>query len=212
MNKNEHEAEVIWKSTDDNPKAVTPAGDPYMIIKKARKYYYYAERGGQDSLAFILYDAETSKVGLISESKPPMDERGNRKVMMTTAFGGSIDKDIPIKEICQEEVLEESGYSVPLDKISFIGETLVSSQMNQVCYGYMIDVTGLTAGKTEADIQNEEQNLKDPDEFINNKVIWMSYDECMTNSDWKSIWILAKMYWESMKKVSDELDSVNPNG
>ena len=209
---NTNEAVIIWKSTDDNPKAVTPAGDPFMVIKKARGYYYYAERGGQDSIAFILYNAETNQVGLISESKPPMDERGERKVMMTTAFGGSIDKVGSIKEICKEEVLEESGYNVSDDRISYVGETLASTQMSQIVYGYMVDITGLTPGKTEADIQNDAQDAKDPDEFIHNKVIWLSYDECMTNSDWKSIWILAKMYWENMKKVSDEIDSMNPNG
>lgn len=194
----EFEAEIVWQSPE-----TTPAGDPFMTVKKARKYYYYAERGGVNSIAFILYDQETNKIGLIYESKPPLDEAFNEKKMMVTAFGGSIDSDNTPDEICKIEVLEESGYDVPQDKIICVGTTLVSSQMNQGCVGYLVDVTGLTPGKTEADIHNDAQDAKDPDEFIHNKVIWMTTDEVMANNDWKSIWIFAKAYYSSQKKEND---------
>lgn len=192
MAENKHEAEIVFQSPEK-----TPAGDPYMTVKKARGYYYYAERGGVNSIAFVLYDQEKQKIGLIYESKPPLDEIFNTKKMMVTAFGGSIDMDATPDEICKTEVLEESGYDVPEDKIICVGTTLVSSQMNQGCIGYLVDVTGLTPGKTEADIKNEAQEQKDPDEFIHNKVVWMSTAELMDNNDWKSIWIFGKAYYSS---------------
>jgi len=189
------EAEVVWQS-----EGKTPDGNPFMTVKQARGYYYYAERGGKDSIAFILYDSSSEKpFGLIYESKPPMDETRGEKVMMTTAFGGSNDMKASFEEICQIEVLEEAGYKVSLDAIVSCGTTLVSTQMSQGCVGFIVDVTGLEAGKTEADIKNEAQEAKDPDEFCNNKVAWMNLEEVMSNNDWKSIWITSKVIFSSIK-------------
>jgi len=195
--KNEFESEIAWQSAE-----TTPAGDPFMTVKKSRGYYYYAERGGVDSIAFILYDAdrgENGEYGLIYEAKPPLDERVGAKHMSVTAFGGSIDMDKGYDEICQIEVLEEAGYDIPTENIHSVGSTLVSSQMSQYCFGYFVDVTGKTAGKTETDIFNEEQEQKDPDEFKHNKTIWLDLEGLMANNDWKSIWIFSKIFYWSMK-------------
>jgi len=180
----DYTAEIMYKS-----KGKTPNGDPFMTVKKARGYYEYAERGGQDSIAFILFDADTRKYGLILESKPPMDERMGKEVKMTTAFGGSIDmgENVTYKDICQTEVKEESGYVVPLENIHFTGETLVSTQMSQMCHTYFVDITGIQ--KTEV----AEYEIKDKNnEFNGNEVRWLNYDEVMKNNDWKSIFILSK--------------------
>ncbi len=177
---------ILWSSEEKNP-----AGDPYITVKKARDYYYYTERGGVDSIAFILYDSKNGKFGLINESKPPLDHLFNERHMMTTAFGGSIDSNLTRELICRAEVLEEAGYDVDVSKIRCVGSTLVSSQMNQFCVGYLVDVTGLIPGKTEADIINSD--LVDPLEFVNDKTVWMNATELLENNDWKSIWIFAKM-------------------
>jgi len=178
-------------------KGKTPAGDPFMSVKVARGYYEYAERGGQDSIFFILMDRNyegnrETKYCLINESKPPMDERFNREVRMTTAFGGSVDMDCPLKEICQIEVKEESGYEVPMDRIDHVGETMVSTQMSQLANGYLVDVTGIE--KTcKAEYESKPSNaLSDPSEFSGNSVIWMTEEEVLANGDWKSIYIIAK--------------------
>jgi len=186
---NKHKAKIIWESAGKNP-----AGEPFLSVKQARGYYYYAERGGRDSIAFILFDLNSEKIGLIYESKPPLDEVFGKKMMMVTAFGGSLDMDKTPEEICKIEVLEEAGYDVDLEKIICVGTTLVSTQMSQGCVGFFVDVTGLTPGKTEADIKNDVQDKKDPDEFIRNKVVWLNVDELMHNNDWKSIWIFSKIY------------------
>jgi hypothetical protein len=178
-----------------------------MTVKKARGYYYYAERGGTDSIAFILYDARTGFFGLISESKPPLDEAFNELHMRITAFGGSLDIDgLSPAEICQIEVKEEAGFDVPMEKIMCIGTTMVSTQMNQGCVGYIVDVTGIIPGKTETDYKREdaEQLEKDPYEFSDNRVVWLTDEEIMVNNDWKSIWIFAKAYHASLQDKLDE--------
>lgn len=190
-------AEVVYES-----KGQTPAGHPFMTVKRARGYYEYAERGGRDSIAFILYNADTEQFGLIYESKPPMDERIGELAMMTTAFGGSIDmgNDVTYQEICQTEVREEAGYDVPLDKIRSVGTTLVSTQMSQLCEGFLVDVTGIEKTlKAEYEMDpSEMQDAKDPNEFSKNRVEWMSIAQLMNNNDWKSIWIAFQTIFTGM--------------
>lgn len=204
---NDFTSKVVWQSPE-----TTPNGDPFLTVKQARGYYYYAERGGVDSIAFILYDADrgdNGEYGLIYEAKPPLDERAFEKKMSVTAFGGSVDMDKPLEDICQIEVLEEAGYDVQSEHIHTVGSTLVSSQMSQYCFGYFVDVTGLSAGQTETDIFNEEQDKKDPDEFKHNKTIWLDMDGVMENNDWKSIWIFGKVFHWALKNYSGEEDDIN---
>ena len=185
---NEHKAEILWESKEKNEQ-----GEPFLTVKRSRNYFLYSQRAGTDSIAFILVDNDLNLIGLISESKPPLDERFNEKHMDVTAFGGSIDKDLSYIEICQAEVIEESGFDVPMDRITYEGETIVSSQMNQICHCYSVDITGLKSGDTEADIFNSICSPKDTDEFSHNKVVWKTPDEVMNTGDLKSIFIYTKM-------------------
>ncbi len=192
---NKHKAEIMYESAGK-----TPAGDPFMTVKMARGYYQYAERGGKDSIAFILYDDKIKKFALIYESKPPMDEVLGKEVRMTTAFGGSIDmgENTTYQEICQTEVKEEAGYIVPLDKIYDCGSTLVSTQMSQMANGFFVDVTGIE--KTEIaeweKAADEAQSEKDANKFVGNEVRWFNISEMMENGDWKSIYIWAQAVYK----------------
>ncbi len=189
--KNENDTEIVWQSEGKSP----VNGEPFLTVKRARGYYLYAQRAGTDSIAFILYDNYSEKLGLISESKPPMDEFSDEKVMGISAFGGSKDSDVSLIEICKQEVLEEAGYNVNIEQIIPVGSTMVSSQMNQTCHLYMVDVTGLTPGKTESDIYNKEQEQKDSDEFKHNMIVWMTEKEVMEYGEWKSLYILSKVLY-----------------
>ena len=167
--------EILWESDSK-----TLDGKPFITVKRARNYFIYAERGGIDSIAFILYDDNIKRFALIKEAKPPFDEAFEKEAYMKTAFGGSIDTDTETyKQICQQEVLEESGYKVPLERIWNTGETVVSTQMSQICYTYMVDVTGIEkTEKAEYEMNDTEEN-----------VIWMTYNELMDLGEWKSLYI-----------------------
>ena len=165
---------------------------PFLTVKQADNYYEYSERAGIDSIAFILFDNNTEKFGLINETKPPLYERNIR--MLKTAFGGSIDLDLDLIDIVKTEVIEEAGYDVDISKISYIGKTFVSTQMNQFCSGYLVDVTGLKPTETEA---STSEKMKD------NHVVWMDVNEMFTNSDWKSIWIFSTaVHLDILRKVT----------
>ena len=183
----DYKAEVMYES-----KGKTPSGQPFMTVKKARNYYEYAERGGVDSVAFILFDNNKKEFALIDESKPPLDERLQTRAMLTTAFGGSLDKDISLIETVKEEVKEEAGYEVQEDRIHETGMTLVSSQMSQYCWLYLVDVTDLKkTHQTEAETSKSE-------EFKRNSVIWMSYSDILENQDWKSIFIATRAIYKDI--------------
>jgi 8-oxo-dGTP pyrophosphatase MutT (NUDIX family) len=139
---------------------------------------------GVDSITFIIYDWKKDKYALIHESKPPIDERNNEKMNMTTAFGGSLDDNTkePI-EICIQEVEEEAGYIVTTGNIQYCGKFLVSTQMSQFCYGYLVDVTGMEkTSETEAERSTENESIK-----------WLTKEEIFLNTnDWKAITIISK--------------------
>ncbi len=137
--------------------------------------YFYAERLGVNSIAFILYDGNTGKYGLVKEFKPPIDK------FLVTAFGGSLDKKIPMIDIVQEEVREEAGYINAA--ISYAGSCFVSTQMNQFCYLYLVDVT--YAEKVPKDPQTPMEALA--------TVEWMYKTEVISGCCWKAITILTKM-------------------
>lgn len=172
----------------------SPGG--FLNVKSAATTpYFYAERKGMDSIAFILIDNNRDKkYGMINERKPPMDYRMGEEVMMETAFGGSNDMiDVEeyinmsddeiishFKELVQTECREESGYRVDLDKIEFVSKELVSTQMNQFCYLFKVDVTGVEQGEKEP--QNREEAIA--------TVEWKSLKDVQKTNDWKAKTIL----------------------
>ncbi len=190
-----NKAEVMYQS-----EGKTPDGNPFMSVKKARGYYEYSERGGLDSIAFVLFDNKSKKFCLINESKPPLDERYDKRVQMTTAFGGSVDTDKSLEGICQIEVEEETGFEVAQNRIYKVGETLVSTQMSQIAHMYLVDVTNLKKTKIaeyEAEV-SEAQKDKDATEFSANSVHWMTVSEVMDNQDWKSIFIVMQSIYKEI--------------
>ena len=80
---------------------------PFIKVKESyTQPYFYSERKGIDSVAFILFDREKNQYGLVKERKPPMDARVSERAVrnyisfdkdtkyafLATAFGGSNDK------------------------------------------------------------------------------------------------------------------------
>jgi len=154
----------------------------FLKIKRADGWYLFAERLGIDSVAFILYDENKTKpFCLINEIKPPLYERGVKR--LTTAFGGSLDKNKHMDYIVKDEVEEEAGYHIAdneMDRIEYLGKVFVSTQMNQFVHLYFVNVTGLKQGN-----QNLEKNE-------DGQPVWMSKKEILNGVDWKAITILAK--------------------
>ena len=178
----EHKAEILWESKERSH----TNGLPFFSVKRARGYYIYGERTGINSIAFILYDKNIDKYCLINESKPPMDEFNNNLSKYITAFGGSIDSIHTDYEICKTEVLEETGYNVPLSKINYTGSVLVSTQMNQICHTFIVNVTNIS--KTH----------KAEYESTDDSVHWLKYNELFEIEDWKALHITIQAKYKNL--------------
>ena len=160
------EAKTVWQSDRQ-----LRNGKPFLKVKEQKDGYYYVERIGKDSVAFILYDKKQyPKFGLIKEYKIPVDS------FLVTAFGGSLDKELSVKKITQEEVAEEAGYKVSLSRIKYIGKRFVSTQMNQYCHLFLVNITGLPQG---------EKNPQSKQEAIA-EVVWVDKKDIINGPDWKS--------------------------
>jgi 8-oxo-dGTP pyrophosphatase MutT (NUDIX family) len=138
--------------------------------------YYYAERLGRDSIAFICFDRNINKFLLNIEYKPPVSK------FITGAFGGSLDKDKSAIEIVLDEVHEEAGFSVDKEKVIDLGKVFVSTQMNQYCGLYLVEVDRNDAIDRKPENQIEAASL----------LTWLTEREVMLSQDWKAITIVSK--------------------
>jgi len=147
--------------------------DPSMHLSN----YLYAERLGKDSVAFICVDKDDhDNVLLNKEFKPPVDE------FVWGAFGGSIDKKKSHEEIVIDEVKEEAGYVVTKDDVKEVGKCLVSTQMNQYCYLFLVFVD--RSAVQEREPENEIEAMAETK--------WAKQDDIADLNEWKPITILSK--------------------
>lgn len=161
------------KITDNKFLNIIEVKDPSMGCVR----YQYAERKGVDSIAFICIDKKKNSFLLNNEATPPLGK------FLVRAFGGSLDKSKDKIDIVIEEVLEECGFVVNRKKVKDIGKIFVSTQMNQYCYLYLVDITN--AKNVPRQPENKTESLSEP--------VWRSKDEIMSGDDWKSIVIISKM-------------------
>jgi 8-oxo-dGTP pyrophosphatase MutT (NUDIX family) len=164
---------TLWESPQKNR-----MGEPFLSVKSWDNRYYFSERAGVDSIAFVLYDHRTNKYGLIREFKCPINE------FRASAFGGSLDSDEDMLEIVIAECREEAGFVVSFEDIRTLGKVLVSTQSNQHCYLYMVEVD--TRKQVEPQPENDMEALA--------TVEWFSQDEVNQLEDWKAITIIVKSY------------------
>ena len=143
--------------------------------------YQYAERRGVDSIAFICVDKSSvdndkPEYLLNNEYKPPVNE------FVLGAFGGPLDKDKSKVEIVIEEVREEAGFEVTEDDVISLGRVLVSTQMNQYCYLYLVNVN------------KKDQLERRPENAVEAmaKIVWTKEEDIEFLEDWKAITIVAK--------------------
>jgi len=138
--------------------------------------YFFAERLGKDSVAFICYDPNTHEFLLNKEYKPPIDD------FLLGAFGGSMDKDKKPEEIVIDEVKEEAGFRVSKRDVQYLGKAFVSTQMNQFCHLFLVFV----------DKDNQEE--REPENAVEAMASteWVSDSKVWELEDWKAITILGK--------------------
>lgn len=155
--------------------------NPWLKVKKAGGFIY-SERKGVDSIAFVLIAinaADERRIGLIHEYKDPIGR------FLTTAFGGSIDNEKyhkDLKVLVKDEVIEESGFDVSFESINYHGKAMVSTQSNQFCHLFSVEVDKLQQG---------ERTTTNATELLS-KVTWLTMKEINELEDWKAQAIILR--------------------
>ncbi len=72
-----------------------------------------------DSVAILLYHKDRESFVLVKQFRPAIYLK-NGDGMTIELCAGLVDKDKPLKQIAKEEIYEECGYDVPLEKIEKI--------------------------------------------------------------------------------------------
>lgn len=135
--------------------------------------YYYSERAGRDSVAFLLFDADRphAPYGALTQWHGPL-RRFN-----TGAYTGSMDKPgMGMFGIAIEEVMEEAGFLVTVDHVMHIKSVPVSGQCNEICHLFLVDVTGLPPRQIRPE-NPFEANTERP---------WLTREQVLLGLDWKA--------------------------
>ena len=72
-----------------------------------------------DSVAILIYHREAQSFILVKQFRPAVYVH-NKDGMSVELCAGIVDKEMSLQQIAQEEIEEECGYRVPLDKVEKI--------------------------------------------------------------------------------------------
>ena len=70
-----------------------------------------------DSVSVLLYHTEKQAFLLVKQFRPPVHMNHPQHKFTYELCAGIIDKNIPLEQIAREEINEECGFDVPLNKI-----------------------------------------------------------------------------------------------
>ena len=156
----------------------------YLNIKEVKdpenniNGFQFAERLGVDSVAFVCWDEKLEQFLLNKESKPPVDQ------FILGAFGGSMDKDKSPMEIVIAEAKEEAGFVVTEEDVHSLGKVLVSSQMNQFCHLFLVEV------------DKDNQAEREPENALEAmaETVWVQWQDSLFANleEWKPLAIVLK--------------------
>lgn len=179
--KNTKDENSITHSPEIKPEHEVLFDNPWLKVKKNNNFIY-SERKGVDSVAFVLIAINASderRIGLIHEFKDPLGR------FLTSAFGGSIDDEkyhSDLRNLVKDEALEESGFDVENKSIDYHGKVMVSTQSNQFCHLFSVEVDKLLQG---------EKTTTNPTELAAS-VTWITMKDVPKLEDWKTQAIILR--------------------
>jgi len=163
----------------------------YLTVKN-NDGFYYGERKGIDSVAFVLFAINTDddkRIGLVYELKPPLEHS------LTGAFGGSIDDEKyydDLRSLVKDEAMEEAGFDINVNDVKYYGKYYVSTQQNQFCYLF-----GVTVDKTKQQLRTTT-NVRE----LESTIMWVSLPEVVHLKEWKAILICLNRFLDNQSVVT----------
>lgn len=123
------------------PKYVKPVR--ILYTQNGRELTWEAVKS-HDSVAILLYHAEKQSILLVKQFRPPVYINHSEHLFTYELCAGIVDKNVPLVQIAKEEIDEECGYDVPLEKIEKVTSfftTVGISGAKQHLYYARIDET-----------------------------------------------------------------------
>ena len=161
---------TVWESP-----AKAPSGEPYLSVFN-NDGFYCAHRAGTDSIAFVLWDNEKKKWGMLR------CRHGGTGFIENRTFTGSLDREYDrqemqeVYEVVKQEAREEAGYTVSRDRIKFMGTYEVGHMIDEYVHLFYIDVTHLVPEEIELTDPLEQRDLIG--------TVWVG--EMRRSKDWKA--------------------------
>jgi 8-oxo-dGTP pyrophosphatase MutT (NUDIX family) len=118
----------------------------WIAVKESPRGFQYLERKGKNSVAVFLlrnYGANPSQYEvLIRQQHLCIDNReiDGKFNLFPCPITGALEEGESPEAAAMREVYEESGYRV---QVRSLGKYIVGTQVNEICYLYYADVTGI---------------------------------------------------------------------
>lgn len=118
----------------------------WIVVKESPRGFQYLERKGKDSVAVFLLRKPDEQLKqyevLIRQQHLCIDNREieGKFQLFPCPVTGALDEEESPEFAAQREVYEETGYKV---QVSPLGQYIVGTQVNEICYLYYADVTGM---------------------------------------------------------------------
>jgi hypothetical protein len=141
--------------------------------------FYFVQKLGKDSVRFLLLDLNSeTPFGCLRQYSSPYGK------FINGCFTGSLDKpEKSVEDIVLEEVKEESGFEVGLNRLHKVSSETLGSITNETVHLFIVNVTGLEVVK------------KDPENLFeaNMETLWMGLDEVFEKCEWSAKYLVAAL-------------------
>jgi len=142
-----------------------------------------------DSVAILIYHKEHDSFVLVKQFRPAVYMK-NGNGLTVELCAGIVDKDLSLVQIASEEITEECGYLVPIDKIERITE--VNSAVGFAGSKQTLFYTEVDESMRVSDGGGVDAELIEVVEIPTNKVREFIYDETIAKTTGL---LFALMWW-----------------
>lgn len=146
----------------------------WITVRETSRGFQYCERKGKDSIAVFLIrksNEASAEYEVLVRQQPLCIENENeamnaRLKLFPCPITGAIEAGELPEVAAVREAYEEAGYPV---QVIALGQYIVGTQTNEICYLYYSDVTGITPDEAQQDgsyFESISQNQWHPLDYL----------------------------------------------